>query len=455
MIDLEREVREVLELRAEEASGRAEDRMPERVRHRVRRRQTRTALLSGLAVALVALGALAGARALVPAADREPGTGPSPMPPIFPEPPPGVVVASGNVGDQRWKLTVGRGEERGEDFWCVDIEVQTGGVGSCGADLLDGRQFSPLVLEGTRIPPVLVGGAVSRNVARVVFDPDTGDQIEGTVYPTPKDLQAPFDVFLLVIPEERPARGLVLAMDADGGVLARHGVYATLGLFELEDAYRNVVGFIPADNPLWHEWSEPGSPASPENIESIRHVATFPLTSVWPEARRWWEDRPPTEAPDDAFLDWWASYPVRGPRPARDADLVQLASGEFRGQPWNLIAFRRSTGPCLEATFALDPWPICTEGIPERFLLEFRVVGETEEEGNLLIGFVSSEADRVLVDVAGRAAAEARVLTLPFDPGLKAFVVDIDGYEGDLVALDRERNEVWRETFRLIPQTEG
>jgi hypothetical protein len=50
---------------------------------------------------------------------------------------------------------------------------------------------------------------------------------------------------------------------------------------------------------------------------------------------------------------------------------------------------------------------------------------------------------------------EARVITVPFDPGLKAFVVEIEGYEGDLVALDRERDEVWRERFRLIPQTEG
>jgi hypothetical protein len=44
---------------------------------------------------------------------------------------------------------------------------------------------------------------------------------------------------------------------------------------------------------------------------------------------------------------------------------------------------------------------------------------------------------------------------VPFDPGLKAFVVEIDGYEGDLVALDRDHDEVWRETFRLIPQTEA
>jgi hypothetical protein len=449
-MNLEREVRELLEERAEEATGRVGTSMPTETRRRVRRRQARTAVMSGLAAALVAVGALAGARALVPTAGREPGTEAPTIPPRLEEPTPLTVVASGEFRGHTWKLTAG-----GNEISCFGIEMDTGGGSSCVQSALSHDPMESSTFTATGFPALLVVGAVSDEVERVVFDPDVGGQIEGTVYPTPKETKAPFDVFLLIIPEERPARGLVLAMNADGQVLARHGVYTTLGLFELEDAHGNVVGFIPADNPLWHEWAPPGTPTNIENIEIIRHVATFPLTSVWEEVRRWWNDRPPAGAPDDAFLDWWASYPVGGPRPARDADLVQLASGEFRGDPWNLIAFRRSTGPCLEATFALDPWPICTEGIPERFLLDFRVVGDTAEEGNLLIGFVSSEADLVVVDVPGGSAVEARVITVPFDPGLKAFVVEIEGYEGDLVALDRERDEVWRERFRLIPQTEG
>jgi hypothetical protein len=450
VIDLEREVRELLERRAEEAAGRVEERIPERVRGRVRRRQARTVVMSGLAAALVAVGALAGARALMPPTGREPVTEVPTPPPLLEEPTPMTVVASGKFRGHTWKLTAG-----GNKTSCFGIEMDTGGGSSCAQNVLARHPMSASTFTATGFPAVVVVGAVSEEVDRVMFDPDVGGRIEGTVYPTPKEMKAPFDVFLLIIPEERPARGLVLAMNPDGQILARHGVYATLGLFELEDAYENVVGSIPADNPLWHEWAEPGTPATMENIESIRHVATFPLTSVWPEVRGWWKDRPRAEAPDDAFLDWWASYPVRGPRPARDADLVQLASGEFRGQTWDLVAFRRWSGPCLEATFALDPWPLCNEGIPERFLLDFRVVGGPAEDRNLLIGFVSSQADRVLVDVPGTGDAQARVLAVPFDPGLKAFVVEIDGYEGDLVALDRDHDEVWRETFRLIPQTEA
>jgi hypothetical protein len=101
-----------------------------------------------------------------------------------------------------------------------------------------------------------------------------------------------------------------MALDAEGNRLAQQGVYATRGLFGLEDAYGNFVGYIPAQPPLWEEWAEPGTPATMERIESIRHAATFPLRNVWPEIRDWWERRPPPEAPADAFLDWWASYPV-------------------------------------------------------------------------------------------------------------------------------------------------
>jgi hypothetical protein len=451
VIDLEREVKELLEQRAEEAAHRTADRTLAPMRHRVRRRQARTVVVSGLAAALLAVGALAGARALIPTTERQPGTLPPTPPMLLEETPPLSVVASGDVRGHSWMLTAGGNKE----VSCFRVEMDTGGGSSCAQNVRPHDPMESSTFTVTGFPAVLVVGAVSEEVDRVVFDADVGGQIEGKVYPTPKETKARFDVFLLIVPEERPARGLVLAMNADGQVLARHGVYATLGLFELEDAYGNVVGFIPAENPLWHEWAEPGTRATIENFESIRHVATFPLTSVWQEVRGWWDDRPPADAPDEAFLDWWASYPVRGPRPARDADLVQLASGEFRGQTWDLIAFRRWSGPCLEATFALDPWPMCSDGIPERFLLDFRVVGGPAEDRNLLIGFVSSQADRVLVDVPGGGDAEARVLAVPFDPGLKAFVVEFGGHEGDLVAVDRDHDEVWRETFRLIPQTEG
>jgi hypothetical protein len=160
-------------------------------------------------------------------------------------------------------------------------------------------------LNGPGFPAVVVSGFVSKDVDRVVFDFDAGGQIEGTVYPSLKEMNASFDVFVIVIPEERPARGLVMALDADGEVLDRDGVYES---YEARDAFGNVVGYIPledVDREL--TWAPPGSAAT---IHDIRETAERPLTSVWPTVSSWWQDRPPAEAPDDALLDWWAAYPV-------------------------------------------------------------------------------------------------------------------------------------------------
>ncbi|HEV8571888.1 MAG TPA: hypothetical protein VGR49_02420 [Actinomycetota bacterium] len=317
MIDLEREVREVLEQRAEESAGWSSEHMPERVRGRIRRRQARTVLLSGLAAALVALGALATTRTLFPTADRQPGTEAPTPPPLLEEPTPLTVVASGEFRGQEWKFTAGRDGE----IWCFEVKTGTTrrreGMGSCERDPLGHRHLVATALNRRSFPAVVVSGVVSREVDRVVFDFDAGGQIEGRVYAVPGSIEPPpFDVFLIVIPKERPVRGLVLAIDVDGNVLARHGVYETRGLLGLEDVHGNVVGYIPAQPPLWEEWAEPGTRATLERIESIRHVATFPLRDVWPDVREWWRGRPPPEATDDAFLDWWQSYPVGGPMPS-------------------------------------------------------------------------------------------------------------------------------------------
>lgn len=311
MIDLEREVKEVLERQAEEATGRLEERMPDRVRGRLRRRQARTVALSGVAVAVVALGALAGARALSPTAGREPGTGlPTPLFPIGPNPPM-TVIASGEFRGLEWNYSAGRDGE----IWCVNVEAAIKGhreaMGSCERDPLGPRQMVATSLNTPDFPAVIVSGFVSGAVDRVAFDFDAGGRVEGIVYATPKEMNAPFDVFLILIPKEHPARGLVLAIDARGEVLARHGVYETeFEFFRLEDTDGNVVGSLPPGNPLWHEWIEPGSPATMENIEAIRHAATFPLRKLRPGVRPWWTSRPGPQSSDQAFLDWWAAYPL-------------------------------------------------------------------------------------------------------------------------------------------------
>jgi hypothetical protein len=305
VIDLERDVRELLERRAEEASGRAGYRMPPKMRSRVRGRQARALIMSGLAVALVAAGALAGARGLVPRTDRQPAN--QPPTPLFPREatPKRMVVASGEFRGHQWKLTVGRERE----LWCYGVEMDTGAAGSCAKDLLSRDPLEVSTSSQTAYPAVVVSGLVSNDVDRVVFDLDAGGRIDGRVFPTPPELKAPFDAFLVLIPEERPARGLVLAIDAEGEVLARHGVYVTPSL---EDTHGNVVGFISKSEaePYSLNWIEPGTPLGKARIEDIRQVAALPLVEIWTEIREWWDRRPAADASDDAFLDWWASYPV-------------------------------------------------------------------------------------------------------------------------------------------------
>jgi hypothetical protein len=98
------------------------------------------------------------------------------------------------------------------------------GVGTCG-ERVEGGHLSPVVLQGPGLPGVLVGGAISRDVDRVIFDRDDGDDLEGTLYPTSTELKAPFNVFAILVPKDRHVGGAVLALDSEGNVLAQRGVY--------------------------------------------------------------------------------------------------------------------------------------------------------------------------------------------------------------------------------------
>lgn len=312
MIDLEDEVRRVLRDRADEAEP-ALPAMPADVARRVRRRQTATVALTGLAAALVALVGLLGVRLVGLPPIVQPATTPpteSPGPPSFPVEPSVDMeeVASGAYRGMTWTLTAGRSGE----IRCFEVKTEIEGTGqstgSCERDPLGQRDMLAGAHNHPDFPAVVANGLVSGKVARVLFDLDSGGRIEGTIYRIPDSMLPPLDVFIIVVP--RPARGAVMALDADGNILAQHGVYQPLGPRGLEDVYGNVVGTIPALDPLWHEWARPGTTASLERIESIRQVARFPLRNVWPAVREWWRDRPDPDAPDGAFLDWWSSYPV-------------------------------------------------------------------------------------------------------------------------------------------------
>lgn len=226
MIDLEREVKELLERRAEEAADVAPNHMPDRIRDRARRRQTRTVVMAGLLIGVVGLAVFAGMRPLLRPPSSEPGTehDGSPAPPLFTEPS-RQVVASGQVGGDRWSLTAGRSEE----LWCVGMETYLGDTrwvgSSCAHDLLQGRHLVANAESRPNFDVVLVSGAVSHQVDRVLFDRDTGADVEGTIYPLPKREDGPFNVFVIPLPKDRPVGGVVLAFDSKGDLLGQHGVY--------------------------------------------------------------------------------------------------------------------------------------------------------------------------------------------------------------------------------------
>lgn len=308
MIDLEREVREVLEQRAEEAAGRAGDRMAPEIRSRVRRRQAGTLLLAGALAATISLMAFAGVRQLSESTGFQPGEGPS----VIPSPDQTyAVVTTGEIGGKPWRLSVSR---RGED-WCTRVEVENGASGGCGLWAPEGG-FNTGLGHHRGYPVGFLTGQISKDVSRVVVRLENGDEIDPEILEPPDSLGAPFNVFVALLPND-PQTIIILGYDRQGNIFHRARIEPAeppaKGFIELGDAYGNVVGYIPASNPLWHEWAEPGTPATIERIESIRHVAGFPLEDVWLKVRTWWENRPPADGSDDAFLDWWAAYPVTRP----------------------------------------------------------------------------------------------------------------------------------------------
>ena len=164
-------------------------------------------------------------------------------------------------------------------------------------------------------PVGFLTGQVSKDVGRVGVQLEDGTRIEPKILAPPADLGAPFNVFITLVPKE-PQTITILGFDREGNLfhqaeIAPAELEESSFFFEAQDVHGNVVGYLRGrEYILGEEWAEPGTPATMERVESIRHVATFPLTDIWPEVREWWNRRPPADASDDAFLDWWASYPV-------------------------------------------------------------------------------------------------------------------------------------------------
>jgi hypothetical protein len=307
VIDLEREVREVLQQRAEEGADRVGERMVPQMRRRVRRHQAGTILVAVALAGAVGLLAFVGARQLSGNTGLRPGQGPTMIPDQSTT---YAVVARGEIEGKPWRLSVSR---RGDD-WCTRVEVENGTSGGC-------RPWEPsggfdMALGHHRGYPVgFLTGQVSKDVGRVGVQLEDGTRIEPKILAPPADLGAPFNVFITLVPKE-PQTITILGFDREGNLfhqaeIAPAELEESSFFFEAQDVHGNVVGYLRGrEYILGEEWAEPGTPATMERVESIRHVATFPLRDIWPEVREWWNRRPPADASDDAFLDWWASYPV-------------------------------------------------------------------------------------------------------------------------------------------------
>jgi hypothetical protein len=288
VIDLERQIKQTLERRAEEAVDRTGGGIPDELFRRVRRRQARTVLLSGLLIGAVGVSALAGVRPWLGPPGREPASERTGSPP-----PPGLteqarkVVATGESGGDRWRLIAGKDE----GVWCVAMETVVGDTvlasSTCGDDLLQGRHVVANTDNRPNFDVVLVSGAVSHQIDRVVFDRDTGPDVEGRIYPLPERRTGPFDAFVIAIPKDRPVGGAVLAFDSNGDVLEQQGFHAesvlTQGHFRghpwmllhnrqhecleaLSGGIRYSVCNTRVPDRSFMEWTTIGMPADRENL---------------------------------------------------------------------------------------------------------------------------------------------------------------------------------------------
>lgn len=328
MRDLERDLRDLFERRADEAVAGAPHRMPAEVHRRIRRRVARTAVVGVAAIAALAgtvagisrLGWVGGSDNSQPAA---PGTGVQEF-----------VVASGETAGNPWRLVA----IRKPNEWCLEFRLTEPVNGICEGSYSWKERWA--IGTGYAGDPTVDGfvlyGAAPRDVRAIFYEFEEGGRTQITL-DTAAELPGDpsFNPFHAELP---PRAGIIAAYSEDEQTPVFRQLFAPVPppgpppmseLTPVADHFGNVWGqvrtdelFAPPPPPGTTRpsaaWSPPGLEAS---VEVIREVAQTPVALVWTEVGDWWAHRPGAAArPNDAVRAWWDSYPV-------DANLG-LALGE-------------------------------------------------------------------------------------------------------------------------------
>ncbi|MEX2458212.1 MAG: GerMN domain-containing protein [Actinomycetota bacterium] len=311
MLDLERELREVLSRAAERAAPSPPAALPALLRRRLRRRQAVTSAVAGfaaMAVALVTVGGLALVRQ-----DRTEPANPTPPFEVFqpPRPQPGAfLLARGTSGDEVWEVAA-------LDDGGVQIEARSGGDAIALGDIgVPGRVSLLHTIRNVGVDEVIRFGAVVPEANSVEVGLADGGAVPGAVL----SLSPAFDVSFVVFVVAHPREGAdeIVFEDEDGQVVARevldNGTSPPIepepgDEVSLSDHFGNPLGTARFESTSGIAWTPPGGAAT---IGEMRETANHVFTGVLEGAANWWRGRPTEGASEEAFENWWSDYPIRG-----------------------------------------------------------------------------------------------------------------------------------------------
>ena len=333
MRDLENELRATLERKADEAISPTRLEMPERVSGRVRRRQARTVMFASVTLAaLISVSVLASRAFVSPEIGGDLLAPARPTFTVFDPPievgPRHFRLASGETNGESWNLFA-LWEEREQR---VALEVTSGGhtSGAAGFTVPEAENIeTSSAWVGTTASQQVIFGAVVPEAAGVHVESKSGGRTPGVVMSLPRSLGEDFKVIFAEV--SGGLVGDIIITDVGGREIARAQLAPAPPPFpppiptplqtpplrpgepiHLLDHFGNAVGVVPSEQAFGDPsaWAAPGLQVPEVTVEEIRATAGVSLKEIWTAVLSWWERRPGPAAPDSAFLEWWASYPI-------------------------------------------------------------------------------------------------------------------------------------------------
>jgi hypothetical protein len=226
MRDLEDELRELLDQRAEDAASGSTVRMPAEVVARVRRRQALTAVLSGVTLVAIVFLSVLGTRAILKPEMIGQPQGPAGRPFTVFDPPIRVAegqfrLASGVASGESWNLLAYR-EEGEQERTSLEV-MDPSNEGTFGAGMFTVPEERDLETTtawvGTNGNEQIIFGAVVQEAADVHLESEDGRTIRGAVISLPESLLPTFDV--VVIQVSGRANGDIVVADEEGQEIVR------------------------------------------------------------------------------------------------------------------------------------------------------------------------------------------------------------------------------------------